>query len=416
MLEIKVPPEAERMLTAGTTKNPEAYADYAQARGFLADFAKAESLESALRLFQSAIEKDPQYAMAYAGLGEAYWRKYETLRDPQWVDDAVENCRSAIRINDSLIPVRITLGMIYAGTGKSGDAIRELQQVLVSDRGNTEALRELAGAYVAAGKLKEAEETYRSVIRLRPNYWLDYHRLGVFYYQQARFPEAAGAFEEVIRLAPDYAKAYSNLGGVYYSMGRFEDASKMFRRSIEIQPSYSGYLNLGFFNFEQKRFKNAARAYEKALGLNDKEYRTWRYLASCYRQIPDEAEKIDECEKRALELLEVLVKVNPEDPVLLAEVGYSYADIGRSEKAMETLSKALSLKPTDGNVLYTIAQSYELLGNRDEAFKYLEEALKHGQPTLHVLKNDQGFILQKLRKDPRFPELLKRVENGTIQE
>jgi serine/threonine-protein kinase len=415
MLGVKVPTKAGDMLTAGTTKNSEAYADYTQARGFLLDYAKAESLESAIRLFQSAVDKDPQYALAYAGLGEAYWRKHENSKDPQWADDAIENCRRAIRINDHLIPVRVTLGMIYAGTGKNGDAIRELQQVLETDPGNSDALRELADAYGTAGKLKEAEDMYRSVIRLKPNYWLGYHRLGTFYFQQGRYPEAARAFQEVITLAPDNAKAYSNLGGMYYLMERPDEAVKMYERSIEIKPTYGGYMNLGTLNFQEKRFKNAARAYEEALKLNDKEYRIWKFLAACYGQIPDERQKLEEAEKRALELEEALLKINPEDPMLLAQLTMSYVEFHQPEKAAECLEKAVSLKPTSGDVLYQIAEGYEALGKRDDALTYLEEAIKRGFPSLNNLKNSSTPVLQSLRKDPRFSELLRRVEKNNPQ-
>jgi len=189
----------------------------------------------------------------------------------------------------------------------------------------------------------------------------------------------------------------------------------MLARSIEIKPAYGAYMNLGAVYFQDKKFKDAARAYEKALELNDKDYRTWRFLASCYRQIPDETQKIQGCEKRALELLEALLKVNPEDPALLSQLALSYADIRNSEKAIACLAKALSFKPTDGDVLYVIAQAYELLGKRDEAFKYLEEALKRGRPTLQALKNSSAPIIQSLRQDPRFPELVKRVEDGKIR-
>jgi len=57
---------------------------YLQGRGYLQYYEKPENVESAIGAFDNALELDPKYARAYAGRGEAYWRKYESTKDPQW--------------------------------------------------------------------------------------------------------------------------------------------------------------------------------------------------------------------------------------------------------------------------------------------------------------------------------------------
>ena len=79
MLEVELSPEATRVLTAGGTSVADAYQLYAEGRGNLLRYEQAEKLETAIGLFQQALQRDPAYALAYAGLGEAYWRQYNQI-------------------------------------------------------------------------------------------------------------------------------------------------------------------------------------------------------------------------------------------------------------------------------------------------------------------------------------------------
>ena len=75
---------------------PGAYDFYLQGRGYLQDYDKTENLDSAITVFQRAIALDPNYALAYAGLGETYWQKYLASKDPRWVQPARHACERAL--------------------------------------------------------------------------------------------------------------------------------------------------------------------------------------------------------------------------------------------------------------------------------------------------------------------------------
>ena len=76
MLELNLKPDVRGVLSAGETRNPAAYNDYLQAVGYLARFDITENVDKAIKLFQQALSRDARYALAHAGLGEAYWRKF----------------------------------------------------------------------------------------------------------------------------------------------------------------------------------------------------------------------------------------------------------------------------------------------------------------------------------------------------
>ena len=117
-----------------------------------------------------------------AALAEANWRKFELSKENKWADEALKVCHKAQRINPNMASVHITMGMIYSGTGKDQQAVKEFQNALENDANNPEAYRGLAKAYESLSLLDDAEATYQRSIELKPNYWAGYNDLGVFYY------------------------------------------------------------------------------------------------------------------------------------------------------------------------------------------------------------------------------------------
>ena len=67
----------------------------------------SKNVNKAITLFGKALVKDPNYALAYAGLGDAYATKYFLTKDPQWVAEATRNAGRAVQLNSQLIPVRV---------------------------------------------------------------------------------------------------------------------------------------------------------------------------------------------------------------------------------------------------------------------------------------------------------------------
>jgi len=123
MLELEMRPEIEQLLAKRRTTVPAAYDFYTQARVYLSRFENVKNIDAAIGLFEQSIGQDSNYTLAYAGLGEAYWRKYQVTKDPQWVAKAVANCQRAQELNGDLVEVAITLGLIKTGTGKNQEAI-----------------------------------------------------------------------------------------------------------------------------------------------------------------------------------------------------------------------------------------------------------------------------------------------------
>ena len=91
MLEITPKQQDLKILMNHGTEEPAAYDYYLQGQGYLQQYQIPENIENAILLFNRALQKDQNYGLAYAGLGESYWRKYEHTQDSQWVKQASDS-------------------------------------------------------------------------------------------------------------------------------------------------------------------------------------------------------------------------------------------------------------------------------------------------------------------------------------
>jgi tetratricopeptide (TPR) repeat protein len=400
MLDVEVRPGE----AAAVAARPDAYQYYVRGRGYLLDYANPNNLKSAVELFNTAIKTDPGFALAYAALGEAYWRQFQESKDSASIPKAMQACRIAARLNDRLAPVHVTFGLIYQGTGRYEDAVKEFGRALDLDATSDAAYRGLATSYASLGKTKEAEDAYRRAIQMRKDYWGGYSALGAFYNQAGRYEEAAAQFRRAIELAPENVRGYTNLGGVLSLQGKYQEAQQLFEKSLAIQPSYRAYVNLGAVYFAAGKYDDSARMYEKALLLNDKDSRIWQSAASAYTWAPGQKDKGRTAYQRAAEMMERELKINPRDNAKKLALADCYSVLGRPARARDLLRQGLQPPPSDPETLFRAADVYLQLDDRDAAFTWLGKAVQAGLPVAEV---ERDPTWNDLRTDPRYQRLVQ---------
>jgi serine/threonine-protein kinase len=401
LLDVKLSSQAKQILAVGGTTVPSAYEYYMQGRGYLQRYEVAQNIDTAITLFNRALEQDPKYALAEAGLGEAYWRSYDQTKDTHWAEEASKSSAAAIALNDMLPQVYVTLGMIHTGTGHYEEAVQNLQKALALDPINSDAYRELANTYQQMGRLKDAESTYMNAIAVRPGYWGTHNDLGGFYYRLGRYAEAEKEFRSVVELTPDNARGYSNLGVIAYSQKRYEEAAKMYEKSVAIKSSAAAYSNLGAVYYTMGQYAEAAGYYEKAIQLNGRDSTDWHNLAGAY-QASGELQKARAAFQQTAALTDGQLRVNPRDPVLLLRLADAYSNLNQPQRARELLRQALALAPDDVPNMFQASAIYEQLGDRQLALQWLAKAIKGGFSRDLIEKEP---ALTRLRLDPRFPGL-----------
>ena len=390
-------PERKTLASRGTSQ-PAAYDFYLRGRGYLQEYQNPENVESAIELFQRALERDPNFVLAHAGLGESYWIKYQRTHDRAWVDQALGACQSADGYGHSC------LGTVYNGTGKYEEAADEFQRALRADATDDNAYRGLAFAYEHMGEVAAAEQTYRSAIRTRPEYWAGYNWLGGFLYRQARYEEAAKEFAQVTKLAPDNPRGYSNLCGTYIMAGGYADAVPVCEKSTRVTPTHDAYSNLGVAYFYQRRFTDAAHADEQALKLDDRQRSSWGNLADAYYWDGQHRQESLAAYRRAIALGEEELRVNPRDAQLLSYLGVYHAMLKEKQAAAASLNKALALAPTSAEVHLNAALVASQLDDESAAIRSLRRGFALGlSPTL--VASAIGF--DNLHTNKQFQQLLQ---------
>ena len=384
---------------------PSGYEYYVRGRGYLQEYEKPENIDNAIVEFNHALKMDPNYAPAYAGLGEAYWIGFQQPmnRGKTWLTKASQNCEKALALEPKLAEGYTCLGNVYFGTGRSEEAVKQYQRALQLDPNSDYALGQLADAYQATGNPAGAEAAYKNAISLRPGYWGVYSGLGAVYFAEARYSDAADMFKKVVELAPNNYHGYSNLAAAYLYMGRYSNSIAASEKSIELRPNRDAYTNLAAVYFAERRFTDTAKYIQLSLHLDPNDPLDWGVLGDALYWTPGRRAEAMDAYKKSIALFRSRLELNSEDTESLGFIAVYAAMVGDKKAAADNLQRALTLAPKDPEVLFKAAFVYSQLGDTNQSLSWLKKALDAGYPK-SVVRDTPEF--DRLRNDPRFQTLM----------
>jgi tetratricopeptide (TPR) repeat protein len=391
-------------LAADSTRSVEALADYSQGRQFLDRSDVQGNVDHAIDLFEQALARDASFALAQAGLGSAYWQKFNQTKDAAWTARAIAASLEALRLNPNLAEVHVALATVYDGLGQTPAAVDALGKALALQSNNDDAHRVLGDILARQGRTDDAVREYQRAIAIRPNYWLNHNRLAVTMMKVGRYPEAAAAFRRVTELQPDSAVGFNNLGVVAMMQDDTALALASFTRAAEITPRASSFSNIGTVHFWNGRFDDARQAYERALALSTSDPSLHRNLGDALTGLGDRA-GAERAYRQALVVANNQLKVNPKDAASLGLVAVVEAKLGRKADARAHADRAIALAATDASVLYRSAVVAALANDGDRAMADLTAAVAAGY-SLNQVKHD--LDLRTLRDRPDFVALLNK--------
>ncbi len=402
-LQIELTPaDHAAMAQHGTTK-PGAYDYYLQGRGYLQEFQEPKNIESAIAEFNHALSEDPNYALAYAGLGEAFWRKYQITTDSEWVGNARSACDRAIALQRQEAAGHNCLGMVLTGTGAYEDSAKQYQLAAGLQPTDDSAYRGLAIAYEQMKRFDDAEETFGKAIALRPGYWANYNWLGELFLNEGKYADAEPKFSEVIALAPDSYVGYGNLGDAYLYEDQYTKALPLLQRSVDINANSENTSNLATLYFALRRFADSARTNEKAVALNNSRYDIWGNLGDAYYWSPGERSKSFPAYRSAIDLADRHLTTNPRDATALSYLAQYNAMVGQANAATDNINRALALAPNDQNVLFEAGLVFDQLDRPEKSLDYLEKAVAAGYSANTLLDTPN---LDNLHDHSRFQKLV----------
>ena len=388
-LDIVLTPEEERGLKRKDVSNLEAYDAYLagvsalRAAGTLGDYDKASAL------FRKAVDLDPGMARAYAGLCEVDLARYDRTREIDRVATAEALCRNALKLEPQRAETEMALGQLYLSSGRPEQAEAIFSGLAASRPLDPGVRLGLAEAQQRQGRLDDAELSFRSAVRVDPAYWRAHNSLGSFLMAAGRIPESIVEFRRTIELAPRNASATNNLGAALLMDGQFKEAVRTFERSLAIEPTRSAYSNLGTLYYYQGRFADAARQYERAEALASSDHAVVSALADALWHVPGRRPESTGLYKRASELADGNLKVDPTDASTWAMLAYYRGRCGDTKDAGTALARAEVLGDKDMNAQMYIALAHADQGDRAAAREAIARALQLGYPRQLLLADPQ---------------------------
>ena len=233
-LSLQLTGEESRGLAKRYTENAEAYQLYVKGLYHWRTF-ETEGLMTSLNFFNAAIEKDPRYALAYAGLANSY--NVIAIYGPLPTSEAMEKSREAalkaVELDEALAEARVALGAVRLfGEWDWPGAERELGRALELAPENVDA-HELYGYYLqATGRAGEAVGEMRKAAEAAPQWDIPSGDLLESYFIARRYDAAAAHALEMLRLEPGQPSALWVLGRSYMMRGMHDEAVAQFERGL----------------------------------------------------------------------------------------------------------------------------------------------------------------------------------------
>jgi tetratricopeptide (TPR) repeat protein/predicted Ser/Thr protein kinase len=404
-LGLELRAEERRELASHGTGLPDAYNYFLQGCGYLEK--GPESMDSAITLFARALELDPNYGLAQAELGTAYWSKYESGKDKKFIPKARQACSKAVELGNAGASGHVCLGVLENGAGNYEKAVEEFTRAIQLDPSSDGAYTGMASAYERLGKLNDAEKTYQQVINLRPRYWKGYNQLGIFYCRQSQYDKCAAMFQKVAELTPDSFRGYANMGAAYLADGKYNEAIQPLKKSLQVRATPGTYTNLGTAYFHLRNFPEAAKAYAEATRLNDHDYLLWGNLGEA-QNFAGNRQEAEAAYRKGIALAEETLKVNPHEPDVLRNLANYHVMLGERAPALKYLNQALAYGKSDKEILFSAALVYNRLGETGTALEWLSKALQAGYSLTTVRESPD---LDNLHNNPRYQALVQGKQN-----
>ncbi len=347
----------------------------------------------------------PDKAAAYYhfAMAHIYEEMVSMYGRSDYANKAIEEYRLAIENDPTSDYLNAGLAELYARTGRIKDAVQEAQDILKRDGNNLEAHRLLGRIYLRSlgdmpsgtqsqDVLKLAIEQYEQIIKLDPKSVEDHLLLGRLYRLNNDLVKAENEFKTAVQIQPDSEEAVTTLSILYNEEGDTSRALDVLSAFPEASRSARVYAALGYTYEQNKQYKKAIDAYQKAVDLDKDNLDSVRGLAQNLLN--------DGQTDAALAQFKVIVEADPSDAQTYMRMAEIYRRSGKYDEASEDLKKAGAIVPESLEVKYNMAVIAEAQGKYDDSIAILNQLL---QKTEHANgqydtseKNNRALFLERL--------------------
>jgi TolB-like protein/Tfp pilus assembly protein PilF len=281
-IKVRLTPEEGKRLAKVRPVDPEAYDAYLKGRFYWSKFT-GEDYQTAIEFFQKAIDKDPTYAPAYAGLAHTYRAlAWEGLIPPgEGMPRAEAAARKAQALDDTLAEVHFAIGMNRLARWDYATCLDELRKALASSPHDAVIRRFYSQALSRMGRWEEAIAEGKHAQELDPLSVETNRGLGSIFYWAGRNDEAIRQFKKTIELDPKDARLHDHLAEVYSRKGVYPEAIAERQEYLSLSGDEEAAQELGR-DFASSGYHVAMKAlYRKTLAFME-EAAKYAYVSSIH--------------------------------------------------------------------------------------------------------------------------------------
>ena len=247
-LQAKLTGSEQKSMSKKPTTNPEAYELYLKGR-FFWNKRTADALRKAIDYFKQAIEKDPNYALAYAGLADSYTllSVFGAASPQDSIPQARAAAKKALELDNTLAEAHASLGRILSGYDYAfARAIAEFERAIQLNPNYATSYHWISnGPLTARGEFDRAIAEGKRAVELDPLSMINNADLGQIYFYARRYDEAISQVAKAIEIDPHSYLAHYYLGQIYQLQGHLAEAIAEFQKAVELDDDPEALAFLG---------------------------------------------------------------------------------------------------------------------------------------------------------------------------
>jgi TolB-like protein/Tfp pilus assembly protein PilF len=424
-LQAKLSPSEKALMEQKPTQNNEAYLAFVRAHDlWSSSYEDTEKLKLGEQMYQSAIDLDPQFALAYARFSQLEsWFFHSFEATPARGQKARDLAKRALELQPNLPEAHLAQGFVNYYVDSDFDAAAREFQIAQSGLPNeSEVYLALGAIQRRQGKWQESNASFEKAVSLNPKDIWTMQNLAINYEVQRDFDSANKILDRALAVDPGAFGCWEVRAKVALEQnGDFSVAENILAKAdvMRLTPEVQNKLATGRASLFLLRRQFDA-AVQEAQKISDTKLGAfpgavcgkYSVIGAAKRGLGD-ANGSREAFLRAKQDAERLLKQNPGQANAIATVAETQAWLGEKDAALAGIKQAQQIVPVSKDafggmeIMQMAAEIYTILGDNDKALTTLDEMLQKPSPmTVQGLKMNPMW--DPLRKDPRFQALLDK--------
>jgi len=295
-LKLKLLGDEKAMIVKRHTENIEPYNLYLKGRWFWNKWTDAD-IRKSMEYYQAAIDIDPNYALAYAGLAEAYntlsFYSVLPLRPQDTFPKAKELALKALALDETLSEAHRQIGYVlvyYDWDWESGE--REFKRAIALKPDDVSAHHFYAYLLVIMNRYEEAFSEIRKALAIDPLNLITNRTLGDFYYHSGQYDRAIESLKKTIEMDPKFRYAHHYLGLAYLQKSMHSEAIAEIQQELDL---YKGQqlvplAYMGVAQFKADYYEKGKEILDNLLARSRIEYIPPYFFSFLYFAMGDKAQ------------------------------------------------------------------------------------------------------------------------------